>query len=564
VLANDLSANGQPLAAVLATGPSHGALKLNADGSFVYTPAANFVGADSFTYQARGSDGSLSAVAVVTVQVSYRFSGFLPPLGKGLSFGLNRTIPVKFQLSDAKGSAISSLSAVTSLQVAPVVNGVAGTPFTPASSDGKGLQYTGGQYQFNWQTKGLAAGTYQIQLTLADGTVQTRTIQLTVNGNGANAQAADGRDVSAGGTAGQLLGGDLEVYVDNGNGDLTSDELARIQDAVTAVDAVTMPYGVTVEETADPTQATVTVGMASTSAVGGQANGILGCFDPAAAQITLVQGWDWYGGSDPTEVGATQYDFETTLTHELGHALGLGESADPTSAMYGTLAPGTAIRTLTAADLNVPYDEAGADAQRAAPPAPSGQVQLSATVIGTPGSSPRMLPTAGAAPVVVPPVGALAEAAGVPVVSAGPIGVTPPVPPGSQPPAGTTTAILAVAAGSPWQAAGARVPAFDSPGESPWALFPDPALPADPEQPAEAPLPDRGAAAQDEPSPAAPDAGASLSAGSRGVDGWFSVLGDGRDAEGWGLPAAAAGSTADLEAEVFQAAVQAVFADQEE
>src|SRR5262249_25038088 len=58
--------------------------------------------------------------------------------------------------------------------------------------------------------------------------------------------------------------------------------------------------------------------------------------------------------------------------HELGHALGLGESTGPTSAMYGTLAPGSVIRLLTTADLNVAADEAGADAQRAAPlPEPS-------------------------------------------------------------------------------------------------------------------------------------------------------------------------------------------------
>ena len=38
------------------TGPAHGTLTLNADGSFTYTPAANYNGTDSFTYKA--NDGT--------------------------------------------------------------------------------------------------------------------------------------------------------------------------------------------------------------------------------------------------------------------------------------------------------------------------------------------------------------------------------------------------------------------------------------------------------------------------------------------------------------------------
>ena len=55
VLANDTDVDGATLTAVLVTGPAHGTLALNADGSFTYTPAANFNGADSFTY--RANDG---------------------------------------------------------------------------------------------------------------------------------------------------------------------------------------------------------------------------------------------------------------------------------------------------------------------------------------------------------------------------------------------------------------------------------------------------------------------------------------------------------------------------
>ena len=50
-------------------GPSHGTLTLNPDGSFVYTPAANFNGSDSFTYKA--NDGKLdSAEATVAITVT--------------------------------------------------------------------------------------------------------------------------------------------------------------------------------------------------------------------------------------------------------------------------------------------------------------------------------------------------------------------------------------------------------------------------------------------------------------------------------------------------------------
>jgi hypothetical protein len=56
VLGNDTDPDGDPLTAVLVTGPSHGSLTLNANGSFSYTPAADFAGSDSFTY--RASDGT--------------------------------------------------------------------------------------------------------------------------------------------------------------------------------------------------------------------------------------------------------------------------------------------------------------------------------------------------------------------------------------------------------------------------------------------------------------------------------------------------------------------------
>ena len=68
VLGNDTDANGNSLTAVKVTDPTYGTLTLNANGSFTYTPAANYNGPDSFTYKA--NDGTAdSAVVTVTLTV---------------------------------------------------------------------------------------------------------------------------------------------------------------------------------------------------------------------------------------------------------------------------------------------------------------------------------------------------------------------------------------------------------------------------------------------------------------------------------------------------------------
>jgi hypothetical protein len=69
VLSNDSDPDGDPLSAVLDTGPAIGTLVFNSDGSFVYTPNANFAGTDSFTYYAADTDGNDSNIATVTITI---------------------------------------------------------------------------------------------------------------------------------------------------------------------------------------------------------------------------------------------------------------------------------------------------------------------------------------------------------------------------------------------------------------------------------------------------------------------------------------------------------------
>ena len=85
VLGNDSDPDaGDVLSAVAVTNPANGALNLNSDGSFVYTPAAGFSGMDSFTY--RASDGTLeSNIATVSIAVNptgLRFSAVSSGLGR--------------------------------------------------------------------------------------------------------------------------------------------------------------------------------------------------------------------------------------------------------------------------------------------------------------------------------------------------------------------------------------------------------------------------------------------------------------------------------------------------
>ena len=68
VLTNDSGGSGN-LTALLVSGPANGVLTLNGDGSFAYTTTNNFVGVDSFNYEA--TDGSItSGVATVAIDVT--------------------------------------------------------------------------------------------------------------------------------------------------------------------------------------------------------------------------------------------------------------------------------------------------------------------------------------------------------------------------------------------------------------------------------------------------------------------------------------------------------------
>ena len=126
---------------------------------------------------------SNSATATTTVTATYLFGGILQPINADGSsiFKFGSTIPVKFQLTDYNGNFVTT--AVATIRVAQISGGIVGTDTeaistnTPATT-GNLFRLADSQYIFNLATKPLLAGTWQIQITLDDGTLQTVMISL--------------------------------------------------------------------------------------------------------------------------------------------------------------------------------------------------------------------------------------------------------------------------------------------------------------------------------------------------------------------------------------------------
>jgi subtilisin family serine protease len=95
VLANDTDPESDPLSAVEVSGPSHGTLMLDGNGSFTYAPAANYNGSDFFAYKAYdGTAYSNAATVSITVKpVPPTLVGVDPINGQpGVPLGSNVTV----------------------------------------------------------------------------------------------------------------------------------------------------------------------------------------------------------------------------------------------------------------------------------------------------------------------------------------------------------------------------------------------------------------------------------------------------------------------------------------
>ena len=248
------------------------------------------------------------------------------------------------------------------------------------SQSSSGSLYTGNQTKINQAN------------TVYNGVNTSGDIALVADGSQGYGQGYDAALVSSNSL---LLTGEVTVTVDGLAADQAVEQLARINDAIgvlnTQMSAFDVYFVLVSSGTAD---AQVHVQLTDSSNLGGVAEGVLGLTN--GDEITLISGWNWYVGADSTAIELGQFDFQTVVTHEFGHVLGMGHSTDTSSVMFPELAAGQARRTLSAADLVLIGEEEADEGPEALMAAPSAGP---AAVI----PHPAMLPAMFAAPPAVQP-----------------------------------------------------------------------------------------------------------------------------------------------------------------
>jgi VCBS repeat-containing protein len=188
VLANDSDPDGDALSAVLVSGPSHGTVSLNANGSFTYTPAVNYSGSDSFTYEA--GDGTLtSGPATVTITVTPVNDAPTVAVAAGGTCGTDDhsgTINLSVGDPDIPATALTLSAASSNPALVPSGNVV---------FDGSGTART-----VTARTVAGRTGTAVVTVTVSDGQA-TGTVSFTVRAGG------NGNDTLTGGTGTDLIWG---------------------------------------------------------------------------------------------------------------------------------------------------------------------------------------------------------------------------------------------------------------------------------------------------------------------------------------------------------------------
>jgi VCBS repeat-containing protein len=274
VLAGASDPEGDALTAILVTGPAHGTLKLNADGSFAYTPAPNFGGNDSFTFEA--NDGALNSnVATAHIHVDS------PPSEVDQSYAVaeNQVLTVPSQgvlagAGDADGESLTAVLVAGPAHGTLTLNADGSFSYTPTAnysgSDSFTYKAHDGTFDSNVATASISVGFVNQSPSFTRGPDQTVT-----EDSGASTVAGWATGISPG-PAGESSEHVNFIVSSNSNTGLFSSEPAISADGTLSFTPAANAFGT----------ATVTVALHDD---GGTANGGVDTSPPQTFQIVVTQ-----------------------------------------------------------------------------------------------------------------------------------------------------------------------------------------------------------------------------------------------------------------------------------
>jgi hypothetical protein len=232
VLTGDAASSGATLTAALGTGPAHGIVTLNPNGSFAYTPNADYSGSDSFTY--RATDGqATSTPATVTITVTQLFDDsrtfqavngrqefIVPPAVTSLQIEANGAQggSSATTMNGGLGGSVRATVAVTPGETLFIFVGGHGRDRVPLDSGAGGFNGGGlgenGEFSFGGLGGGGGGGASDVR---QGGMALANRIVIAGGGGGGGGNNIDG----PGGNGGGLIGGaGQSVLVHPGSGGL--------------------------------------------------------------------------------------------------------------------------------------------------------------------------------------------------------------------------------------------------------------------------------------------------------------------------------------------------------
>ncbi|HEY7759920.1 MAG TPA: DUF2341 domain-containing protein [Burkholderiales bacterium] len=264
LLANDTDPNGDLMTTVLVAGPTNAAaFVLNANGSFTYTPTADFHGVDTFTYRASDGAAPLSGITTVTITVN-------PINDAPVASGSATLAAVAEDTLNPAGATVSVLFAgnysdAIDGTAATALSGIAITANAATAGQGSWQYSSDGSSWNSVPTAGLGDTTalvlpssYYLRFVPAanyNGTPGTLTARLADGSTGATAFSASS-NISAGiggtgkwSTATVALGttiapvNDAPIITSNGGGASAGISMAENSTAVTTVAASDVDVG---------------------------------------------------------------------------------------------------------------------------------------------------------------------------------------------------------------------------------------------------------------------------------------------------------------------------------